>query len=148
MKRFVWNYHNRVMRTLSVTDGTDSWTYTTAAYQQANASAANQVAVVVGVAEVALSIQLSAHAANATPTAVIVAIGLDGLSPASGTLIGQRTSGGGVTDPSSSLRTFPAIGYHYYTWLEYSGATGTTTWYGDNGSASLLQSGMHGTIEG
>lgn len=37
------------------------------------------------------------------------------------------------------------IGYHYFSWLEYSVATGTTTWYGDNGWANLLASGLTGT---
>ena len=39
--------------------------------------------------------------------------------------------------------TIPAVGYHYYTWLEYSNqeAAGTTTWYGDNGAA-VIQTGI------
>src|SRR6185369_10519211 len=42
-KRFVWNAHNQVPRTLkNATETADSWNYTTATWRQANANAANQ----------------------------------------------------------------------------------------------------------
>ena len=40
-KRYVWNYYNRVARPMRVTEATDTWTYTTAAFRQANGAAAN-----------------------------------------------------------------------------------------------------------
>src|SRR4029077_7974564 len=50
-KRFVWNCYNRAVRPMSVIDTTDSWTYASTAWRQANGSAANQVAYVCGVSE-------------------------------------------------------------------------------------------------
>ena len=37
-QRFLWNYYNRVRKPMSCTDGTDSWTYTTTTWRQANNS--------------------------------------------------------------------------------------------------------------
>jgi hypothetical protein len=48
----------------------------------------------------------------------------------------------------SFLRTFPSIGYHYYAWLEYSHAIGTSTWYGDFGAPTQAQSGLVETLAG
>ena len=42
--------------------------------------------------------------------------------------------------------TIPAAGWHRLVWLEYSAATGTTTWLGDAGAPKLYESGMQGTI--
>ena len=47
----------------------------------------------------------------------------------------------------ASFRGFPAsVGRHYYAWLERSEATTTTTWAGDNGTPTLMQSGISGTV--
>src|SRR5437899_2723242 len=72
-KRFVWNYYNRVQRALVVRDATATWTYTTATYRQANASSANQVAVVVGVNETLVNRTAYHSASNsgAAPGAIV-----------------------------------------------------------------------------
>jgi hypothetical protein len=151
-KRFLWNYYNRVQRAIRVLESTDSWTYTTATYRQGNNAVTNQVAVVVGVAAVRLSLRLSVMAANTNAgVGTTVSIGEDSATtPASGVLMSL------VDAPVANLRyalvavldRAPAIGYHYYTWMEYSLAVGTTTWYGDAGAPTLVQSGLTGTIEG
>lgn len=149
-KRFVWNYQNRVTRTLKVLEGTDSWNYTTATFRQANNSTANQVAVVVGVAEVPIDVRVVAMAANTNAgVGVTVAIGEDGVNPHADCVrfslsipVANYNVG-----PMAILTKSPTAGYHYYTWLEHSSATGTTTWYGDNGS-TILQSGIIGRIDG
>src|SRR5207302_2321560 len=58
-KRYVWNYYHRVRRVLRRLETTSTWTYTTATFQQANASTANQVDAVIGFAEVPVSLTLS-----------------------------------------------------------------------------------------
>lgn len=151
-KRYVWNYYHRVPRALRVLEGTDSWSYTLATYQQANNSAANQVDVVVGVAEVLLELTLLALSSNGNADVFRnVAIGQDGITPVSGQLISGRNNVLAANTriaSQASLRLFPAVGRHYYTWLETSVATGTTTWSGDGGDATVIQSGLHGSIEG
>jgi hypothetical protein len=151
--RHVWNYYHRVSRPMRVAEATNTWTYTTAAWRQANASAANQLSFVIGVAEVPVEIDVlgmwdndggGSHAA--------VGIGLDTLAaPTTGTIgiHNYSVAAGTQTQVVASLRAFPAVGYHYAAWLEYAiTATGTTTWYGDNNAATLYQSGISGSVWG
>jgi hypothetical protein len=152
-KRLVWNYYHRVPRGLRVFDATDSWTYTTAAWRQANGSTTNQVAVVVGVAEVALTARVQVGASN-TSVGVSVAVSIREDSVGQPSAFSQfglvSTTGVGYAVPLlASLATYPAAGYHSYIWQEYSAATGTTTWYGDAaGASSGPNSGMIGSFEG
>jgi hypothetical protein len=148
-KRFVWNYYNRVPRSLRVTEAADSWTYTTAVFRQVNANTANQVAVVVGVAEATVSVQAVHIATNSASANVVTGIGEDSTTTAaSGLLMQQSQASAVLATPYATLVRFPAIGYHFYAWLEYSGAAGTTTWYGDNAVPTVWQTGMTGTIGG
>ena len=150
-KRFVWNYYNRVLRPMRVLEATNTWTYTTAAFQQANAAATNQLDFIIGLDEQPVSATVVANAANDNAgVALTVAIGLDSATVASTS--GIRST---VFTPVAAYKVqlcahykgFPGIGRHYLSWLEYSVATGTTTWAGDNG-ALLLQSGIHGEYLG
>lgn len=146
-KRFVWNYYNRVRRILQRFEPTAGWTYTTAALRQANGSTSNQVAVVVGVNESMISISLVVTATNtAGPVAVASALGLDStvtqMSGAISQIDAQSTFG---IASRLNFQVMPGLGYHYVTWLEYSTATGTTTWYGTTG---FINSGLTGFIDG
>lgn len=151
-KRYVWNYYNRVSRQMLVQEATDSWNYTTATIRQARASTADQLDCVIGIAEVRLHVDILAHASNgaANPYA---AVGVGEDSTTAFTAGGRF--GGFVLDSTvtqiaqlvGTLDKYPTIGRHFYSWNEYSGASGTTTWYGDNGGA-ILQSGIAGWIEG
>lgn len=155
-KRYVWNYYHRVRRELRRIETTDSWTYTLLAYQQANASAANQVDVVIGVAEVLLSLQVVGISSNDTGGAGLrgnVNIGEDGTTALSGANFvllepAPMVTATTVYTTSARLEKYPAVGRHYYTWLESSTATGATTWRGDAGDATLFQAGMQGFYEG
>ena len=42
----------------------------------------------------------------------------------------------------SSLTKIPAAGYHYYAWLEYSVAAGTTTWTGGSAYGGITGTWM------
>src|SRR3990167_11063355 len=147
LKRFLWNYYHRVKSEMRATEATNSWTHTTATIRQANGAAGNQLACVVGVAEVAVDAFVQASAANTNANiAAYVGIGYDSTTaPTTGQLSAFGNNlviGYEAGFFTASLRHFPAVGYHYYAWLEYSVATGTTTWLGDNG-ATLMQSGIH-----
>lgn len=151
-KRFLWSYYNRVERPMRVLEATNTWTWTTATYQQANASAANQLAFIIGVSEDAVEAVVQAMASNTSANVSLqVAIGLDatnafatgctpGVVPTAATSV--------LFGLVSNYKGFPGIGYHYLAWIERSQATGTTTWYGDNNSPTVIQSGIHGIIRG
>lgn len=150
-KRYVWNYYNRVSRSMKVVESTDTWTYTTATLRQARASAANQLDFVRGVAEDVVCAQVVSTASNsgaANTAQLVVGIGIDSTTTNSATVIAP--SNNSVADvpvlPNASYIGIPAAGRHTIPWLEYSTASGTTTWYGDNGTPSVLQSGIFGEL--
>ena len=151
-KRYVWNYYHRKTRPLRVLEATDTWAYTLATIRQANGAAGNQVEVVVGVAEVTIDLTVTATVENGSVLVnVAIGIGEDSTTAfASGGLFPHTKTQVASTSQAlrATLRKMPAIGYHYYAWLEYSAATGTSTWEGDNGVATLYQNGITGSIEG
>lgn len=153
LKRYLWNYYSRDRRPLMRLETTSSWTYTTAAFHQANAAAANQVDLVIGVAEATLDLSVTGMATNGTGS-VLIYLGIGEDSTSSSLAI---QGAGGATlgaSPQSSVSLFghitkkPAVGRHFYSWLEYSGASGTTTWYGTNGAPNNIGNGLMGWIEG
>lgn len=150
-KRYVWNYYNRMRRPLVRIETTASWTYTTDTWRQANAAAANQVEVVIGLQEATLQLGVTGAASNGGAGVNIgVALGEDSTTtPAIGVGGSKQNAVGGISDilPFTLSPRLTAIGRHFYAWLERSQASGTTTWYSANGQA-FIQSGIAGWIEG
>lgn len=146
--RYVWNYNNRVARSMSRVDATASWTYTTAVFRQANGSTANQLNFIVGVAEDVVTARVAAISVNGT-LAVQETSGI-GLNS---TTVNSAIFNTSFTNPSGGSNGFsiaefagvPVIGKNYLAWLEYSAASGTTMW---TGSGSVQKSGIVGTIFG
>jgi len=145
-KRHCWNLENQRIRPLKRIDYTDSWTYTSASYQQANGSSANQVDVVLGVAQSVLVILNAMSGSSGNGRWRLNAIGLDGTS-ANG-ITGKTTATGGEVGMTTSVyNEITAVGRHYFVWLEMSSAGDTSTWYGDNGGTTQF-SGMAGSVMG
>lgn len=156
VKRFVWNYYNRARRRLVATEtnSVNSWAYTTATVRQAHANTANQVNVVVGVAEVLVELRVSVTVSNSTGGAtshVQVGIGADSI-----TAMDQVNVYGGQIDCTLANALFsvgaagswyPAVGLHYYAWLEWAAAVGTVTWNTNNTSLNI-GNGIQGSIDG
>lgn len=155
-KRFVWNFYNRLPRTLKVFEATDTWVYSTAAYRQARATATNQVECVIGVADVEAQIVLVAMSRNDTAsdnTFISISDAATTVSTTPDTSVtGQAVlsfAGATTVAPGQAiLRKYPVVGHHVFGWLEQGSGANTTTWYGDNGAAAKFQSGMLGTIPG
>lgn len=150
-KRYVWNYYNRIIRPMRVLEGTGSWTYTTTTIRQANAAATNQLDIVVGVSEDAITIGVSAAWYNTSaPLGVSVGIGLNSTTAyatGSTTARGMNfVAGQSAIQPLQipSFSTIPAVGRHFYAWLEFSDGAGTTTWFGNN-SGNPPQNGITGS---
>lgn len=149
-KRLLWNYYNRsrrVMRKLP----TGTWTYTTNTFRQANADTANQLAVVVGVAEVSMWAHYSILVNNdqaASSAALGVSIGEDSTTTPHADAVQTATANVGVsvsTSVQADLMVCPPIGYHFYAALEKSSAVGTTNWLAVAGQAVA---GIIGWVEG
>jgi hypothetical protein len=147
-KRYVWNYYNRVRRPLCRYESTANWPYTTATVHQANGAAANQVEVVVGVAEVVVDVSLTAAMSNSAGAAVSVGIGEDSTTTY---LAGATIAVGaaGQAPLGARLTKAPAIGRHVYSWNEWSTASGTTSWLGAVAAVgSTITNGLSGGIDG
>jgi hypothetical protein len=152
-KRFVWNYYNRAPRQMRVLESTDNWDYTTAVWRQARGQAANQLAFIIGVADTPLTASVFGISKNDTGgSSFAVAIGLDSTTaPTTGNIgmYGVSLSANVLQTAQASLTVYPAVGYHYAAWLEYAiTTTNIQTWYGDNGAATLYQTGISGTVLG
>lgn len=158
-KRFVWNNFNRINRSLSRHEATTSWTYTTATFRQANASASNQVEAVVGLTDSWIEVDVHGQSNNSNTagalTVTSVGVGVNSTSTNSAQIY---VSSSGTTNSASILhymhpmaiyKAHPTLGYSFYAWLEYSRATSTTTWTGDDASATeIYHPGMIGRIKG
>lgn len=135
-RRFLWNMYNRRPTTMFRQDPADNWTYTTATWRQANGGATNQLEVVTGQLEDAIDITVSSVQSNsniANSRAIGIGIGSTttvSLLGTTGVFVNAATYD---TQIIARLVTAPALGYSFYTWLEWSTANGTTTWYGDDG---------------
>ena len=150
-KRYLSNYYNRVDREMRVCEATNEWGYTTATWRQAGGVATNQLDFMVGVSEDLVSAEIIASARSDTAgTNYYVAIGLDSTTaPSTASARGwlrAAAANATVTGVSSYLGK-PGDGGHTLTWLEYSEATGVTTWWGDSGG-TLIQSCISGWIKG
>lgn len=138
-KRFVWNVMNQVRRSMRVFEATDSWTYGTAAWRQANGSTANQLAIVNGAVGGIIDVEVICYPTTQSGNG----IGEDSTTAIMAGCMGSY-QGGVTTTVSAKAVGQPGIGYHYYAWLEYA-ANGTNTTYGDAGFASnILRSGITG----
>lgn len=154
-KRYVWNYVNRVARVLLRQETTATWTYTTATIRQANGSTSNQVDVVVGVAEVPITLAVTGMVSNANAVAVGIGIGEDSTTALSASHVGGAGNTTGLTNAFTPmlgmLTKVPAIGRHVYAWLEFSTAAGSSTWYGAPGAPTApsgTPNGLTGRIDG
>lgn len=148
-KRFVWNMYNRKRRSMCAIETTNTWTYTLAAFRQANANTANQLDYVCGLAEDAVDADVRVIMNSASTNAYYVGIGVDSTTaiPAAGAgYTGSFAAGAGSVQTSASYRGVPGVGRHFLAWLEYSDVGGTTTWLGDNNTPTRLQSGILGTV--
>jgi len=151
-KRYLWNYYNRVPRVLVRTETTPNWNYTTATIRQANGSTSNQVDVVVGYAEVSIDLTISVFFANTNANVnVQIGIGEDSTTTftapqGGGFMATQTASSTDWINLQERFSKFPAVGRHFYSWNEYSTATGTTTWAAESASGNVA--GIIGAIQG
>lgn len=150
-KRHLWNYYNRVPRSLAVIDTTNSWTYTTSAWRSANNTTNNKVEYIVGIVEDAVHATLAAAYQVANGAYGNAAIGVDTNNDADFTAfniayISATTALNGVM---MGVHTgIPAgVGWHAFYWIEnglVSGA-GLTFLGDDNGQ---VQSGLYAMVMG
>lgn len=133
LARFVWNYYNRIERLMEVTPAASTWNYTTATIRQANADTLNQLNFIVGFDEQPVKAEWNIAVSN-TNTGVVVASGvsLDLTNSFGGSFVGSATVTTAISNGLLMLNSrwigLTGVGRHFLAALEYSTATGTTTW--------------------
>lgn len=152
--RDLWNAYNRVMRPMRRLEATDSWTYNTNSWRQANGSAFNELRFVIGLPDVSVRATVL-HVGVLTGAEIYhigTAIGLDSTTtPATGSTVGTSLARDALaTSVTATFSGYPGIGRHRLVWLERSlWGTSNNTWYGDvGGAAPYTQSGIDGWVEG
>lgn len=150
-KRLLWNYYNRVPRSMKRIEATASWNYTTATVRQANAAVANQLAVVIGVAEDAAYFEVVVTGSSSATSYGVAGIGEDSTTTfhtSSVAAPAQSALANAVAPGRATLRIVPAVGYHFYAWLEWAQAAGTFTWWSSGWGPTSNNAGMTGVIQG
>ena len=146
-KRFLWNAYNRVEKVVSrLTTGT--WTYQSVTIRQANATAANKIEIVAGLAESYLRAALpSLRETDAGPSYGNSFFGIDSTTTlATSSLGGHGPAAVSLFSEATALfKQIVSIGYHYLAWLEANNnATSAVTYYGDGGGVTGLRWGILG----
>ena len=141
--RLLWNAYNESPRALRVVESTNTWTYTTLTWRQANASATNQFNIVIGLLKHPTKVTVHGLCGNSSSVNVATGVGIDSTSVNSAQVFGA--SAFDVTPIPAYYVGYPSLGFHNIAWLEISVATGTSTWRGDDGT-TVLQAGMIGEI--
>jgi len=148
--RWVSNAYNTVMRRMRVVESTNTWTYTTATFRQANNSTANQVDLLQTLDGRLLTARALATYSN-TDVANFGIIGIDIDTINTTTVVDNLTSAPTVGAASQLVNVvamydgYPGMGRHIVIWKEYSSAGGTGTFYGDGGGL-VIQAGLHADI--
>lgn len=139
-KIYVWNAYHRVDLSTTVGETTDSWTYASSTWRQANNSAGMQVEMVRGLNEDAVRAIYSAFMLPSATGGSRLGIGVDSTSAYSGVTTGAAAAGNALSAPAF-YAGLPGIGYRTIAAIEHS-AAGTATFYGDIGTPTLFQGGM------
>jgi hypothetical protein len=135
----VWNAYNRVDFASICRDSTDSWTYSTATFRAANGNNNNRITFVRGLNEEMASAAYHAVGINSSSAEIRNGVGLD----VTDAVTQHASLGGGAQSSTKTPMTgmyggYPGLGQHFFQAIEWSTATGTTTWYGDNGATQLM----------
>lgn len=146
-KRFLWNAYNRLPRELAVIDTTDSWTYTTATWRQADAATGNLVQCLLGLSIEPVRANAMASARGSGTMGYSSGVGIDSTNTNSAKTNGVYTNTSAQTGVplNADYRGYPGAGYHNLVWLEISQALNTTVWEGDGG-LSYVQSGLQAEV--
>ena len=151
-QRFVWNYYNRVDRQWNRQETTTGWAYTTAVVRQANGSATNQVEMVCGVLEDTVDVTcIGGSYQTGANVKRWVGIGEDATTAgvSTGQVSGAGSGGTEKLECVARLVKIPSsVGFHYYAWLEWSTASGSTTWLGNDTGDTCGRLGMVGRVRG
>lgn len=141
---YLWNMYNRVDVSTNSRDSTDSWPYTTATWRAANASNSNRIQILCGLNEDVIETSYQVYVQGSTNgNGATCGVGLDATNAIiAGSTPGLMSAISVTVAPQTIRATYvglAGLGFHFIQALERSTAAGTTTWFGDNGDATVYQ---------
>jgi hypothetical protein len=148
--RLVWSRYDAIVLPVCRIDTASSWSYSAAAWRQANGNAENQIEIFNGVSGRMVDVTASAYMAGSTstPTSGFVGVGLDT----------SAADSSQVKNPAAAGNTFPVlpawaryvgflgIGYHELRWLERGAGGSAQTWLGNGNQPNGYQTGIIGSV--
>ncbi len=133
----LWNAYNRVPITAQCLDSAVSWTYTTAAWRNANNSASNRISFVDGLGQSNFIGSYNQTVYNpATSGYEVVGVGVN--STTSGGVFVSEGSGSTQNAVYAQHNSYPIMGFNYIQALEYSDGIHAATFYGGGAALQLL----------
>ena len=149
-RRLVWNVGHPVRRLMRVLEDTNVWSYTAAMFRQVRDSSANQLLFVLGDTRLVTAVAKASGSSDGIERVGYLAIGEDTTSTpiANSFIITWSFTGSQLAVPPAEAQRYSRVGAHTWTWLERGPGSGTINWFGDDGGAGLLQTGIWGWIEG
>ncbi|MBX4941184.1 hypothetical protein [Rhizobium binae] len=148
--RLVWSLRDAIMLPVCRIDTAASWSYSVAAWRQANNSPLNQIEIFNGVSGRMVDVTASAYMVGSTSSAVsgFVGIGID-TSAADNSQMKNPAAGGNVFPVLPAWARYVGyvgIGYHELRWLERGGGGGAQNWLGNGGQPCGYQTGILGWV--
>lgn len=137
----VWNMFSRMRMAGLVADNFDSWTYSVATWRAVRGLSTMRVQLVSGLAAEFARFRYVASVMTAVAGTVAAGVGVNAIAAPGGIPESWLLSGNNLQSPAGECHAqlFGAVDVQA---LEKGTAAGTTTWYGDNGSAEQF-SGFH-----
>lgn len=147
--RLVFNNKSRLIRRLERIETTTSWSYNSNTIRQANASASNQVRIVLGVSEDPVWAMVNVSATIDTGGNVAEAgVGLDSTTAFAAEQVGIAVQAGAnntFIPIISRYEAYIAVGRHVLSWNE-AVQTGTTTFQSNSNNSTRVSSGIVGEV--
>lgn len=139
----IWNMYNRRFITLTNYDNKDSWNYTTATYEiKDGGSVANKISFIIGWQGDGLAAFNNIYASSTTVNNFAgCGISLNSTNTvvtSSSTGVARSASAGLINWAAAQYHGSAPLGFNYVAPMEQATASGTTTWYGDNGGTAQL----------
>lgn len=141
----VWNLYNAEPVAGMCGETADTWTYTIAAFRQANAAANMRQFFVVGLDLRTFQAEYCGQMYVATSASVAyVGVGFDSSTVLSGSSGAGYNSGSlAIVNAVGKTSRYPGIGFHSVTAIEWGATGGTVQFAGDAGSPGVQQTGLH-----
>lgn len=143
LRRLIFNAENRVPMVVSALATASSWTYNSTTVRAANTDNTLRVEIANGIQSDPIEMILYVLAGGYAYSPGFGEDRTNGNDSTTIALIEPNNTAGLFIPGFAALTKIPALGYHYYQWVEAAADAATTTSYGVN--AGVRQSGIVGT---